>query len=283
MVSIGFYKKKIAQELSAKINFTSREANLEAQFILQYVLKQSTSDLIINKNESILKKDKAIIKNIIKGRKKGIPLAYILKEWDFYGHTFQVNEDTLIPRQDTELLIDIILQQYDKQLPLTILDLGTGSGIIGITLARNFKKSSVVLVDISINALKIARKNVKANNFKNIRCIHSNWYENVGNSLFNIIVSNPPYISKEDPHLKHPELTKQPQAALVSDDKGLKDINTIVGDASKYLEEQGMLIIEHSYNQAHNVKQIFIRNKFYQIEQHKDINNKFRVTLGIKI
>lgn len=283
MDSIGFYKKKIAQELSAKINFTLREANLEAQFILQYVLKQSTSNLIINKNESILKKDIAIIKNIIIGRKKGIPLAYILKEWDFYGHTFQVNEDTLIPRQDTEVLIDIILQQYDNQLPLTILDLGTGSGIIGITLARNFKKSSVVLADISINALKIARKNVETNNFKNIQCIHSNWYENVGNSLFNIIVSNPPYISKEDPHLKHPELTKQPQVALVSDDKGLKDINTIVGNASKYLEEQGMLIIEHSYNQAHNVKQIFIRNKFCQIEQHKDINDKFRVTLGIKI
>ena len=128
------------------------------------------------------------------------------------------------------------MQQYDKQLPLTILDLGTGSGIIGITLARNFKRSSIVLADISINALKIARKNVEANNFKNIQCIHSNWYENVGNSLFNIIVSNPPYISKEDPHLKHPELTKQPQVALISDDKGLKDINTIVGNASKYLE-----------------------------------------------
>ena len=283
MDSIGSYKKKIAQALSEKINLTLREAELEAQFIMQYVLKQSPSNLIIKKNEIVLKKDISTIENIIRQRLDDLPLAYILKEWDFYGHTFQVSRDTLIPRQDTELHIDIILQNYDLNSPLKILDLGTGTGIIGITLAKNFKKSNVLLTDISIKAIEVAKKNIEANCLQNIHCVHSNWFENIDNLVFDIIVSNPPYISIEDPHLKQPELTKQPQVALVSHDEGLQDIRTIVGNASEYLSKTGMLLIEHGYNQANKVKQIFTDNKFNQIDQYKDINNKIRVTTGIKI
>ena len=283
MDSIGSYKKKIAQALSEKINLTLREAELEAQFIMQYVLKQSPSNLIIKKNEIVLKKDISTIENIIRQRLDDLPLAYILKEWDFYGHTFQVSRDTLIPRQDTELLIDIILQNYDLNSPLKILDLGTGTGIIGITLAKNFKKSNVLLTDISIKAIEVAKKNIEANCLQNIHCVHSNWFENIDNLVFDIIVSNPPYISKKDSHLKQPELTKQPKVALASNDEGLQDIRTIVGNTSEYLSKTGMLLIEHGYNQANKVKQIFTDNKFNQIEQHKDINNKIRVTSGIKI
>ena len=251
MDSIGSYKKKIAQALSEKINLTLREAELEAQFIMQHVLKESPSNLIIKKNEIVLKKDITIIENIIRQRLDDSPLAYILKEWDFYGHTFQVSRDTLIPRQDTELLIDIILQNYDLNSPLKILDLGTGTGIIGITLAKNFKKSNVLLTDISIKAIEVAKKNIEANCLQNIHCVHSNWFKNIDNSVFDIIVSNPPYISKEDPHLKQPELTKQPQVALVSNDKGLQDIRTIVGNASEYLSKTGMLLIEHGLSLIH--------------------------------
>ena len=283
MDSIGSYKKKIAQALSEKINLTLREAELEAQFIMQHVLKESPSNLIIKKNKIVLKKDITIIENIIRQRLDDSPLAYILKEWDFYGHTFQVSRDTLIPRQDTELLIDIILQNYDLNSPLKILDLGTGTGIIGITLAKNFKKSNVLLTDISIKAIEVAKKNIEANCLQNIHCVHSNWFKNIDNSVFDIIVSNPPYISKEDPHLKQPELTKQPQVALVSNDKGLQDIRTIVGNASEYLSKTGMLLIEHGYNQANKVKQIFTDNKLNHIEQYKDINNKIRVTTCIII
>ena len=283
MDSIGSFKKKIAQELSEKINLTLREAELEAQFIMQHVLKESSSNLIIKKDEIVLKKNISNIENIIKQRLDDSPLAYILKEWDFYGNTFRVSKDTLIPRQDTELIIDIILQNYDLNSPLKILDLGTGSGIIGITLAKNFKKSNVLLTDISLKAIEVAKKNIEANCLQNIYCIHSNWFENIDNSVFDIIVSNPPYISKEDPHLHQPELAKQPQIALVSGDDGLQDIRTIVENASEYLNKTGMLLIEHGYNQAKKVRQIFTHYKLNQIEQHKDINNKIRITLGIKI
>ena len=112
MDSIGSFKKKTAQELSEKINLTLREAELEAQFIMQHVLKESSSNLIIKKDEIVLKKNISNIENIIKQRLDDLPLAYILKEWDFYGNTFRVSKDTLIPRQDTELIIDIISVSY---------------------------------------------------------------------------------------------------------------------------------------------------------------------------
>ena len=283
MDSIESYKKKIAQELALKINLPLREAFLESQFIMQYILKKSSSNLIINKDKYISKTEREKIENVIKDRINNLPLAYIFKEWDFYGHTFKITKDTLIPRQDTELLIDIILHKYNINLPLKILDLGTGSGVIGVTLARNFTKSNVLISDISIKAIEIAKKNIKNNNLKNIKCIRSNWFDKINFYLFDIIVSNPPYIANDDLHLKCPEIIEQPEVALVSDNEGLKDIETIISQAQKYLQIEGMLLIEHGYNQANKVKEIFLNYKFHNIKQHKDINNKIRSSSGIKI
>tara|TARA_B100001057_G_scaffold163576_1_gene164212 strand:+ start:1811 stop:2662 length:852 start_codon:yes stop_codon:yes gene_type:complete len=283
MDSIESYKKKIAQELALKINLPLREAFLESQFIMQYILKKSSSNLIINKDKYISKTEREKIENVIKDRINNLPLAYIFKEWDFYGHTFKITKDTLIPRQDTELLIDIILHKYNINLPLKILDLGTGSGVIGVTLARNFTKSNVLISDISIKAIEIAKKNIQNNNLKNIKCIRSNWFDKINFYLFDIIVSNPPYIANDDLHLKCPEIIEQPEVALVSDNEGLKDIETIISQAQKYLQIEGMLLIEHGYNQANKVKEIFLNYKFHNIKQHKDINNKIRSSSGIKI
>lgn len=283
MDSIESYKKKIAQELALKINLPLREAFLESQFIMQYILKKSSSNLIINKDKYISKTEREKIENVIKDRINNLPLAYIFKEWDFYGHTFKITKDTLIPRQDTELLIDIILHKYNINLPLKILDLGTGSGVIGVTLARNFTKSNVLISDISIKAIEIAKKNIQNNNLKNIKCIRSNWFDKINFYLFDIIVSNPPYIANDDLHLKCPEIIEQPEVALVSDNEGLKDIETIISQAQKYLQIEGILLIEHGYNQANKVKEIFLNYKFHNIKQHKDINNKIRSTSGIKI
>ena len=283
MDSIESYKKKIAQELALKINLPLREAFLESQFIMQYILKKSSSNLIINKDKYISKTEREKIENVIKDRINNLPLAYIFKEWDFYGHTFKITKDTLIPRQDTELLIDIILHKYNINLPLKILDLGTGSGVIGVTLARNFTKSNVLISDISIKAIEVAKKNIQNNNLKNIKCIRSNWFDKINFYLFDIIVSNPPYIANDDLHLKCPEIIEQPEVALVSDNEGLKDIETIISQAQKYLQIEGMLLIEHGYNQANKVKEIFLNYKFHNIKQHKDINNKIRSSSGIKI
>lgn len=282
MASLGNVRKNIADQL-ALINLTYREAEIEAQFIMQYVLEQSSAYLILNQHQKISKYSVKQITNIVSKRKKGIPLAYIIKEWDFYGHTFLVTKDTLIPRQDTELLIDIILKKYKKDLSLNILDLGAGSGIIGITLARNFKKSEILMTDLSVNAIKVAKKNIDASGLKNIKCLQSNWFEKIDYSMFDIIVSNPPYIPKNDPHLESPELKYQPQMALTADDDGFSDIDNITFHAQKFLKKSGILLIEHGYNQARKVQEIFNRNKLSGITQFTDINNTIRATLGSKI
>lgn len=283
MQSIDFYRKKIGAELQELLNMTPREANLEAQFILQFVLKETSSQLIIQRSKTVSKNDVHSMDLIVKQRLVNIPLAYIFNEWDFYGKTYYITPETLIPRQDTELMIDILLQSNDKESQLNILDLGTGSGVIGLTLAQHFSCAQVTLSDISSSAIKVAEINGKNTNVKNVQFIHSDWFESIKHNNFDIIVSNPPYIAETDSHLLHPELLAQPRIALVSEMSGLKDIKHIVQNAKQYLNESGMLIIEHGYDQAMMVQDIFIANDFNNIAQHKDINGVIRITSGIKI
>lgn len=283
MQSIDFYRKKIGAELQELLNMTPREANLEAQFILQFVLKETFSQLIIQRSKTVSKNDVHSMDLIVKQRLVNIPLAYIFNEWDFYGKTYYITPETLIPRQDTELMIDILLQSNNKESQLNILDLGTGSGVIGLTLAQHFSCAQVTLSDISSSAIKVAEINGKNTNVKNIQFIQSDWFESIKHNNFDIIVSNPPYIAETDSHLLHPELLAQPRIALVSEMSGLKDIKHIVQNAKQYLNESGMLIIEHGYDQAMMVQDIFIANDFNNIAQHKDINGVIRITSGIKI
>jgi release factor glutamine methyltransferase len=283
MQSIDFYRKKIGAELQELLNMTPREANLEAQFILQFVLKETSSQLIIQRSKTVSKNDVHSMDLIVKQRLVNIPLAYIFNEWDFYGKTYYITPETLIPRQDTELMIDILLQSNNKDSQLNILDLGTGSGVIGLTLAQHFSCAQVTLSDISSSAIKVAEINGKNTNVKNIQFIQSDWFESIKHNNFDIIVSNPPYIAETDSHLLHPELLAQPRIALVSEMSGLKDIKHIVQNAKQHLNEPGMLIIEHGYDQAMMVQDIFIANDFNNIAQHKDINGVIRITSGIKI
>ena len=283
MQSIDFYRKKIGAELQELLNMTPREANLEAQFILQFVLKETFSQLIIQRSKTVSKNDVHSMDLIVKQRLVNIPLAYIFNEWDFYGKTYYITPETLIPRQDTELMIDILLQSNNKESQLNILDLGTGSGVIGLTLAQHFSCAQVTLSDISSSAIKVAEINGKNTNVKNVQFIQSDWFESIKHNNFDIIVSNPPYIAETDSHLLHPELLAQPRIALASEMSGLKDIKHIVQNAKQYLNESGMLIIEHGYDQAMMVQDIFIANDFYNIAQHKDINGVIRITSGIKI
>ena len=191
MQSIDFYRKKIKAELQELLNMTPREANLEAQFILQFVLKETSSQLIIQRSKTVSKNDVHSMDLIVKQRLVNIPLAYIFNEWDFYGKTYYITPETLIPRQDTELMIDILLQSNNKESQLNILDLGTGSGVIGLTLAQHFSCAQVTLSDISSSAIKVAEINGKNTNVKNVQFIHSDWFESIKHNNFDIIVSNP--------------------------------------------------------------------------------------------
>ena len=275
---------EITKLLSENLSLSIREARLEARFIIQHTLKVQHQFLIRNTNELIKPEKFKKIMEYVKERLSYKPLAYILKEWKFYDMKFFVNSNVLIPRQDTELMIDLILNNYQKQESLSILDLGTGSGAIGIVLASKFKKAKVLLTDMSSEALNITKKNIFFHKLKNISTIKSDWFEKISNKKFDLIISNPPYINKRDTHLKNKVLLFEPKNALISKQKGYADITKIIKLSPKFLRANGALYIEHGYNQSRKVKELFQKNNFVKIKQKQDINKIYRITSGqIKI
>ena len=216
----------------------------------------------------------------------GKPFAYVLGKQNFWQHEFLVNEHTLIPRPDTERLIEAVLNHYKNSLSksMNILDLGTGSGCIAITLADEFKNSSVSAVDKSPEALKMAAQNAKRIGVSNIAFFEGSWYEpfmtaHADENKFDIIVSNPPYIDPNDPHLAG--LTDEPISALIADNKGMADICHIVKTAPQFLQPHGLLAIEHGYNQGEQVRGVFLSNGFGDVITVKDYGDNERATLGV--
>ncbi len=284
MSSVSFHKKRIEECLRENIQINEREAQIEAENILKFALKKSSSFFISNQKTNIDKIQEELISSILKKRIKSEPLAYILNEWDFYGETFYLDKNSLIPRQDTELLIDLVLKRYDKGSKLNILDLGTGSGVIGITLSKLYPNSMITISDISSKALNVANKNIKNHNVTNIRSLESDWFNSFKEKeLFDLILTNPPYISKDDDHLNNLELGYEPSNALVASKNGFADIFKIIDTSPRFLNSEGLLMIEHGYTQGNRVKNYYQQKSFNNIKQHRDINQKIRVTSASKI
>lgn len=217
----------------------------------------------------------------------GKPLAYILGKQSFWQYEFLVNQHTLIPRPDTERLIEAVLNHHKNSLSkqMNILDLGTGSGCIAITLAEEFKNSSVSAVDKSPQALSVATQNAKRIGVSNIAFFEGSWYEPFmtahgdESNKFDIIVSNPPYIDPNDPHLAG--LTDEPISALIADNKGMADICHIVKTAPQFLQPHGLLAIEHGHEQGEQVRGVFLSHGFGDVITVKDYGDNERVTLGV--
>lgn len=207
----------------------------------------------------------------------GYPLAYIIGKQDFWDFELIVNEHTLIPRPDTETLIETCITLF-KNPPKTILDLGTGSGAVAIALAKVFNQSKVTAIDASSNALQVALKNSDNNNITNIQFIQSNWFESIEPQKFDLVASNPPYIDEEDPHLKN--LKHEPYEALVAADNGLKDFKTIALNALSYLSNDGVLVFEHGWKQKRDVQQILKQSGYTNIKTFKDLAGNDRVSCG---
>jgi len=274
----------IRKLLSENLGLTLREAEIESRFILEHVLKINHHYLIKNYDQLVEVNKLKKIMECMSDRMSHKPLAYIFKEWKFYDMEFYINSNVLIPRQDTELLVDLIIEKYDKQKKIDILDLGTGSGAIGIVLGNKFKNANILLSDISLNAINIAKKNILRHKLKNISVIHSDWFTKIPKMKFEVIVSNPPYIDKSDVHLKDKALLYEPQEALISKQEGYADIIKIIKISPKFLKPNGTLYIEHGYNQYKKVHQLFLDNNFIKIEKNEDLNGIIRATSGkIKI
>ncbi|HOY71279.1 MAG TPA: peptide chain release factor N(5)-glutamine methyltransferase [Methylotenera sp.] len=267
---------------SATLQLNTPEAKLEAQYLLQHVLQVNRAWLIAHENEALQASSHAAFEALLTRRMQGEPVAYILGYREFYGLTLKVSPDTLIPRADTETLVEAALNKlvsFTTKNP-TILDLGTGSGAIALAVAKNFPIAFVTAVDASKGALNIAQQNAQKLEISNIQFILSDWFGELNDKKFDLIVSNPPYIENADAHLRQGDLRFEPISALASGVDGLDDIRQIIGECLIYLKPQGWIMLEHGYNQAQAVTDLMASIGLTHIESIKDLGGHQRVTIG---
>ena len=281
METYASINRKIIEALknTSKLSLSLEEIKLESRFIIQHALGISQAQLIGNINAPVNEEEKAFIFSILKRRIDQEPLPYIFREWSFYGRTFKVNSHVLIPRADTEVLIEKALSKITTHNNYEILDLGCGTGIIGITIALERSLSKVTLIDQSEHAIKNTKENQSLHQVTNTTIQKSDWFSALDQKRFDVILSNPPYLEENDPHLSK-GLEYEPIDALVSGPMGMKAIQHIIKNAKNHMNSDGWLFVEHGYNQAKIVKDLFEKNDYQHIENAKDIHGIDRVTFG---
>jgi release factor glutamine methyltransferase len=270
----------IAKQLQwARTYLATESAQLDAEVLLAHIIKKDRSYLyawpekIIN-DECVQQFHKMIIE-----RQQGKPVAYLTGQQEFWSLSLKVTPATLIPRPETEQLIDAVLQCFTQSDKLDVLDLGTGSGAIAIALAKEKPSWHICASDYSFDALLVAQENAKHYQTR-IDFFCSDWLAAFSAETFDVIVSNPPYIAPEDAHLN--ELRYEPQTALVAANKGLLDIESIIFQSLVILRRSGLLYVEHGYNQGASVRHLFIENGFSNVETVIDYAGCERFTFGVK-
>jgi release factor glutamine methyltransferase len=264
-----------------KLSAVSDSAVLDAEVLLSFCLHKTRSFLRAWPDKLLSAEQLESFWHLVQKRQQGQPIAYLTGEREFWSRSFMVSPDVLIPRPDSELLIEISLGLFCAQQIGNMLDLGTGSGILGITLAAERPSAKVIAIDKSTAALQVAQANAKQLNVSNIQFLQSNWFEAIVDTAFDLIISNPPYIPADDPHLQQGDVRFEPQTALVSADNGLKDIRILAAQARNHLTPGGHLLIEHGYNQQNAVQDIFNAFNYQQVATHHDLSGNPRVTSGL--
>lgn len=258
---------------------SSESAKLDAQVLLLHILQKPRSYLF-TWPEHELSDDQQLQFNVfIQRRLKGEPVAHITGLREFWSLSLEVNATTLIPRPDTETLVECALNMVmpDKA---KVLDLGTGTGAIALALGSEMPNWKIVAVDRVTDAVALANKNQQRLGINNVEVKQSNWFSALQGEKFNLIVTNPPYIEQGDIHLNQGDVRFEPLSALVADDAGMSDIKQIISHSRDYLLSSGYLLIEHGFEQAEAVRHLFKEMAFINIKTVKDFGNNDRVTLA---
>ncbi|HEY0841277.1 peptide chain release factor N(5)-glutamine methyltransferase [Methylotenera sp.] len=268
------------QRLIQELALDTGDAKFEAQLLLQHTLEVNRAWLLAHEHDTLPSKSDTDFEALLTRRLLGEPVAYILGCREFYGLNLTVTPDTLIPRPDTETLVEAALEKIPTDANCTILDLGTGTGAVALAIAKHRPHAQVTAVDASHAALRIAEHNAKQLGLAHVNFSLGHWFSAVEGERFNLIVSNPPYIEQHDPHLSQGDLRFEPMSALASGADGLDDIREIIAHSLIHLLPQGWLMLEHGYNQAQLVADLMAESGFVDIKTIQDLGGNDRVTIG---
>lgn len=253
---------------------------VDVRFLLQHVLDVSQASLLAHADRVLTPQEMQDFDALVLGRIKGVPVAYLTGERWFYSQPFQISPAVLIPRPETELLVDLALERIENEESVHVLDLGTGSGVIALSVALHRPRITVTAVDLSENALAVARLNAVRLGAGNVEMVAGSWFEPLAGRRFDCIVSNPPYIASGDPHLDQGDLRFEPSGALVGGADGLYCIRTIIAAAPAHLLAGGWLLFEHGYDQAAASRQLLEEAGFCRIFSRPDLASILRVSGG---
>ncbi|HHF1624286.1 TPA: peptide chain release factor N(5)-glutamine methyltransferase [Haemophilus influenzae] len=286
------YKEWLAKAITdlAQKNPTEN-SKIDALVLLQHATGKSRTQILAFDDTEIDEKVRLKLTALLDRRLNGEPIAYILGEKEFWSLPLNVSKSTLIPRPDTEVLVEkalqISLEKLEQNPPhFRILDLGTGTGAIALALASELSSIcqkrqislEIIGVDLMPDVVALAQSNAERNQL-NVQFLQSRWFENI-TGQFDLIVSNPPYIDAQDEHLRQGDVRFEPLSALVANDEGYADLRYIIESAPSYLNSNGVLLLEHGWQQGEKVRSIFQENHWEMVETVRDYGDNERVTLG---
>ncbi len=259
----------------------SDSAQLDAEILLGFCLQQDRAYLFAHPEQELPETIDSTYFELVTRRAAGQPVAHIVEQREFWSLPLKVTTDTLIPRPETECLVEAALQIIPADDEFDVLDLGTGTGAIALALASERKTASIIATDINSATLAVARDNAQQLNMVNVSFLHADWFEFEIREPFNLIVSNPPYISADDEHLHKGDVRFENNTALVADNNGMAAIQVIVQTAPRFLRPSGWLLLEHGFQQGQSVRQLFTESGFSQIHTGRDFAGNERFTRGL--
>ena len=276
-MSLSIQRSTITQALHQSY---SKIASIDARMLLQSVLNVNHAHLIAHPDQVLTPDQEQEFSALTSRRVNGEPIAYLVGEREFYSLRFEVTPAVLIPRPETELLVDQALERIPMLQSCKVLDLGTGSGAVAIAIAKHRPLASTTAVDFSDDALIVARVNAKYHDATNVCIVAGDWYTGVAGEEFDLIVSNPPYVADGDPHLGQGDLRFEPLTALVAGSDGLDCVRRIIDSATDHLTPGGWLLLEHGYDQSEACCQLLKGAGFGEVFSCSDLAGVMRVSGG---
>lgn len=270
----------ILRDARERLATTSDSPDLDARRLLEHVLGVNHAWLIVHGGDALDANAQRRFDGLLEQRITGEPLAYVIGRIGFWTLELEISRDVLVPRPDTETLVEAVLDRIDGPANRTLLDLGTGSGAVALSLAEERPNWRITATDASERALACAKANAQRFALPNVEFCRGDWYRAVGDARFDVIVSNPPYIAPGDAHLAAPALTREPRAALVAERDGLADLEQIVAGAGVHLRPGGRVFLEHGADQGAAVRRLLAAAGFVDTATLRDLGGNERVSTG---